>query len=120
MVVSFYPILPTPKPQYPSGLPSFPPLPPKLTKFNVHRNLKNITPERIGSSRLDCGNKVRHPLCLVLRRGETRTGEIHFGTLNVCGGMDDKIDDVCELMKDRANGDVAVLASSYQKDYLDV
>ncbi|GBP05606.1 hypothetical protein EVAR_3077_1 [Eumeta japonica] len=30
-----------------------------------------------------------------------RTGEVRFGTLNVCGGMDDKIDNVCKLMKNR-------------------
>ncbi|GBP22502.1 hypothetical protein EVAR_78680_1 [Eumeta japonica] len=35
------------------------------------------------------------------RKGEMRTREVRFGTLNVCGGMDDKIDDICELMKDR-------------------
>ncbi|GBP44391.1 hypothetical protein EVAR_81305_1 [Eumeta japonica] len=56
---------------------------------------------RIGSSRLDCRDEVRHPSRLVPRRGETRSTEVHFGTLNVCGGMDDKIYDVCELMKDR-------------------
>ncbi|GBP34283.1 hypothetical protein EVAR_13422_1 [Eumeta japonica] len=55
----------------------------------------------IGSSRLDCGDEVRHSSRLVLQRGETRTGEFYLGTLNVCGGMDDKIEDVFELMKDR-------------------
>ncbi|GBP12170.1 hypothetical protein EVAR_6354_1 [Eumeta japonica] len=55
----------------------------------------------IGSSRLDCGDEVRHPSRLVPWRSETRTGEARFSTLNVCGDMDDKIDDVCELMKDR-------------------
>ncbi|GBP18165.1 hypothetical protein EVAR_12948_1 [Eumeta japonica] len=30
-----------------------------------------------------------------------RTREICFRNPNVCGGMDDKIDDVCELMKER-------------------
>ncbi|GBP57380.1 hypothetical protein EVAR_27411_1 [Eumeta japonica] len=30
-----------------------------------------------------------------------KNGEVRFGNLNVCGGMDDKIDDVCELMKYR-------------------
>ncbi|GBP81090.1 hypothetical protein EVAR_63394_1 [Eumeta japonica] len=49
----------------------------------------------IGSSRLDCDDDVRHLSHLVLRKDETRTGE------NVCGGMDDKIDDICELMKGR-------------------
>ncbi|GBP25163.1 hypothetical protein EVAR_19646_1 [Eumeta japonica] len=76
--------------------------------------------------------------------------EVRFGTLNVCGGMDDKIDNVCELKKDRrldilyvnetikkcdsnadpskfidmslikVNEDDAVLSSSYRKDYLNV
>ncbi|GBP24262.1 hypothetical protein EVAR_80115_1 [Eumeta japonica] len=40
---------------------------------------------RIGSSKLDCGDEVRHPLRLVFRRGETSTGQVRFGTLNVCG-----------------------------------
>ncbi|GBP47971.1 hypothetical protein EVAR_40395_1 [Eumeta japonica] len=54
---------------------------------------------RIGNSRLDCSDKVRLPSRLVPRRSETRSGEVRFGTLNVCGDMYDKIDDVCELMK---------------------
>ncbi|GBP73497.1 hypothetical protein EVAR_57392_1 [Eumeta japonica] len=29
------------------------------------------------------------------------TRKVRFGTLNMCGGMDDKINDVCELIKDR-------------------
>ncbi|GBP45220.1 hypothetical protein EVAR_25926_1 [Eumeta japonica] len=53
------------------------------------------------SSRPDCGDEVRHLSHLVARRGETRIREVRSGTLNVCGRMDDKIDDVCELMKDR-------------------
>ncbi|GBP65817.1 hypothetical protein EVAR_52946_1 [Eumeta japonica] len=58
----------------------------------------------IGSSRLDCGDEVRHPSRLVPRKGEMMTGEVCLCSLNVCGGMDDKIDDVCELMKDRRLG----------------
>ncbi|GBP63834.1 hypothetical protein EVAR_48092_1 [Eumeta japonica] len=92
-------------------------------------------------------------------RDETRTRKVRFGTLNVCGGMNNKFDEVCILMKDkrldtlcmngikkkgrprkkgsggaikhesfevidlafiRANEDVVVLASFYQKDYLNV
>ncbi|GBP29990.1 hypothetical protein EVAR_22890_1 [Eumeta japonica] len=54
----------------------------------------------IGSSRLACDNEDRHPSHLISRKGETRTREeVRFGTLNVCGGMDYKIDDVCELIK---------------------
>ncbi|GBP38981.1 hypothetical protein EVAR_95601_1 [Eumeta japonica] len=57
---------------------------------------------RIESSKLECGDKVRHPSHLVPRNIETRTEEVRFGTLNVCGGgINDKINDVCELMKDR-------------------
>ncbi|GBP70555.1 hypothetical protein EVAR_47938_1 [Eumeta japonica] len=53
----------------------------------------------IGSSKLDCGDEVHHPSHLVPRRGETRTEEFRFGTLDVC--VDDRIDDICEFMKDR-------------------
>ncbi|GBP00228.1 hypothetical protein EVAR_851_1 [Eumeta japonica] len=53
----------------------------------------------IGSSRLDCGNEVRHP-SLQVPRSETRTREVRFGTLNVCGGMDAKIEGICKLLKD--------------------
>ncbi|GBP87002.1 KDEL motif-containing protein 1 [Eumeta japonica] len=53
------------------------------------------------SSRLDCGDKVREPSCLVPRRSETQTKEACFGTLNLYGGMDYKIEDVYELIKDR-------------------
>ncbi|GBP26689.1 hypothetical protein EVAR_23460_1 [Eumeta japonica] len=55
----------------------------------------------IRSSSLDCGDEVHHPSRLLSWTGETRTGKVRFGTLNVCGGMDDKIDDIYELMKDR-------------------
>ncbi|GBP64161.1 hypothetical protein EVAR_35482_1 [Eumeta japonica] len=55
----------------------------------------------IGNSKLDCGDQVHHPPCLDSPKGETSTEEVCFDTTNVCGGMDDKIDDVCELMKDR-------------------
>ncbi|GBP18831.1 hypothetical protein EVAR_93259_1 [Eumeta japonica] len=51
----------------------------------------------IGSSRLDCGDKVCHSSRLVLWRGETRTGEVCVW--NVCGSMDNKIVDVRQLMK---------------------
>ncbi|GBP82341.1 hypothetical protein EVAR_90976_1 [Eumeta japonica] len=54
----------------------------------------------IGNFRLDCGDEVHHPSRLIPRRSETKTGEVRFGILNMCGGMDDKIDDVCQLMKD--------------------
>ncbi|GBP53704.1 hypothetical protein EVAR_39858_1 [Eumeta japonica] len=36
---------------------------------------------------------------IILRRAETRTREVRFGTLNVYRGKDDKINDVCEMMK---------------------
>ncbi|GBP43631.1 hypothetical protein EVAR_32197_1 [Eumeta japonica] len=55
----------------------------------------------IRSSKLDCGDEVRHRLRLVPWRGETKTEKFRFSTLNLCEGMDDKIDDVCEQMKDR-------------------
>ncbi|GBP56556.1 hypothetical protein EVAR_53630_1 [Eumeta japonica] len=42
-------------------------------------------------------------ITLTSRRSETQLREVQFGTLNVCGDMDDKIDDVCELMKDKRN-----------------
>ncbi|GBP33468.1 hypothetical protein EVAR_23871_1 [Eumeta japonica] len=64
----------------------------------------NIFPYRgIGSSRLDCGDDVRHPSRLVPRRSETKTGQVRFGTLNVYGGVDDddKVDDVWGLMTGR-------------------
>ncbi|GBP30071.1 hypothetical protein EVAR_14589_1 [Eumeta japonica] len=52
------------------------------------------------STGLDCGDNVHHLLRLVPRRAETLNKEVRFGTPNVCGGMDDKIDDIGELMKD--------------------
>ncbi|GBP18704.1 hypothetical protein EVAR_8529_1 [Eumeta japonica] len=69
----------------------------------------------IGSSRLDCGDDVRHPSRLVLRRGETRRGEILFGTLNVCEGMDDKIADFYKLIKDRRL-DILCMNETKRKD----
>ncbi|GBP55219.1 hypothetical protein EVAR_36802_1 [Eumeta japonica] len=53
----------------------------------------------IGSSRLDYDDEVCLLSRLVRRRGEMRTEEVRFGTLNICGDMDDKIDDLCELIK---------------------
>ncbi|GBP10866.1 hypothetical protein EVAR_5447_1 [Eumeta japonica] len=38
---------------------------------------------------------------LVLQRGEARIREVHFGTLNTCVGMNDKIEDVCEMKNRR-------------------
>ncbi|GBP24145.1 hypothetical protein EVAR_10368_1 [Eumeta japonica] len=55
----------------------------------------------IVSSRLDSDDEVRHLLRLVPRRGETRTREVCFGILNVCGGFDDEFDDVYKLMHNR-------------------
>ncbi|GBP15384.1 hypothetical protein EVAR_80558_1 [Eumeta japonica] len=69
----------------------------------------------IGSSRLDCGNEVCHRSRLVPRKTETRTGEVCFNTLNVCGGKGDKIDDVCELMKDRRL-DILCINETKRKD----
>ncbi|GBP43919.1 hypothetical protein EVAR_41776_1 [Eumeta japonica] len=63
--------------------------------------LGNVPYPETGSSRLDCGYEVRHSSRLVPQKGESTTGEVRFGTLNVYVGIDDKIDDVCELMKDR-------------------
>ncbi|GBP71654.1 hypothetical protein EVAR_62899_1 [Eumeta japonica] len=40
--------------------------------------------------------------------GETRTKEVRFGNLHVCEGMDDKINDDWELMKDRRPGILCV------------
>ncbi|GBP31007.1 hypothetical protein EVAR_81906_1 [Eumeta japonica] len=54
----------------------------------------------IASSKLDYGDEVGYPSRLVTRRSATRTGEVRFGTMNMCEGMDDKIDDICELIKD--------------------
>ncbi|GBP22084.1 hypothetical protein EVAR_94123_1 [Eumeta japonica] len=88
MAVSFYPIVTTSKTQYPFDSRA---VPSGEDKFLYQGN---------GSSRLDCGDEVRHPSRLVSRMGETRSGEVLFGTLNVCGSMDDKID-ICELMKYR-------------------
>ncbi|GBP92442.1 hypothetical protein EVAR_63192_1 [Eumeta japonica] len=42
-----------------------------------------------------------HALHQVLRNDETQTKEARFDTLNVCGGMDDKNNDVYGLMNDR-------------------
>ncbi|GBP62501.1 hypothetical protein EVAR_44741_1 [Eumeta japonica] len=53
------------------------------------------------SSRLDCSDEAQYSSRLVPRRGKTRTGEVCFGTLIVCGSMDDKVDDVFELMEER-------------------
>ncbi|GBP15970.1 hypothetical protein EVAR_12550_1 [Eumeta japonica] len=39
----------------------------------------------IGSSRFDGGDEVHHPLRLVPRRGEMRTGQVRFSTLNMYG-----------------------------------
>ncbi|GBP12222.1 hypothetical protein EVAR_6396_1 [Eumeta japonica] len=39
--------------------------------------------EEWGCSKPDCGDEVCHPSRLVPRRGETRTIEVRFGTLNV-------------------------------------
>ncbi|GBP91176.1 hypothetical protein EVAR_64552_1 [Eumeta japonica] len=62
----------------------------------------------VGSSRLDCSDDGHHPPHLVHRRGETRTKEVRFGNLHVCEGMDDKINDDWELMKDRRPGILCV------------
>ncbi|GBP53546.1 Transposon TX1 uncharacterized 149 kDa protein [Eumeta japonica] len=55
----------------------------------------------IKNSRLDCGEEIRNPSRPVPWRGETGTGGVCFSIFSVCGGMDDKIEDVCELTKDR-------------------
>ncbi|GBP70557.1 hypothetical protein EVAR_47940_1 [Eumeta japonica] len=51
-------------------------------------------------------DEIRHPSHLVSRRGETRTAEVPFGILSVC--VDDRIDDICELMKSRRGGNLCV------------
>ncbi|GBP72028.1 hypothetical protein EVAR_51277_1 [Eumeta japonica] len=86
----------------------------KLKSTDVRESLPGLVPDgpnisgghrfpcrEIERSRLDCGDEVHHLPRLVPRRGETRTGIVCFSILNGYGGMDDKIDDVCELMKDR-------------------
>ncbi|GBP46077.1 hypothetical protein EVAR_41430_1 [Eumeta japonica] len=55
----------------------------------------------IGSSRLDCGDEDPYPSHLFPRTSITQTRKVQFGTLNVCGGMNDENDDVSELMKNR-------------------
>ncbi|GBP39678.1 hypothetical protein EVAR_25502_1 [Eumeta japonica] len=84
----------------PARTPYLPPLPhlrPELTRK------KRAFPDNVsvdGSFRLDCCDEVRQPSRLVLRKGETRAREIRFSDMNVFEGVDDKIDDVCNLMKD--------------------
>ncbi|GBP76900.1 hypothetical protein EVAR_52588_1 [Eumeta japonica] len=84
-----------------------------------HRILGDKFPYRgIRSSRLDCGDEVRHSSRLVSQRDETRIGKVRFGTLNVYppytyGG--DKIDNVCELMKDRRM-DILCVNATKRKD----
>ncbi|GBP40274.1 hypothetical protein EVAR_83964_1 [Eumeta japonica] len=72
------------------------------TRRRLPRRARGRAPARaLRRPKLDYGNEVCHPLRLAPRMGETRTGEVRFGTLNVSGGIDDKIDDVCELMEYR-------------------
>ncbi|CAK1588972.1 unnamed protein product, partial [Parnassius mnemosyne] len=47
------------------------------------------------------GDEVRHPSRPVSRRGEKWIAEARLATLNVCGAMNDKMDEVCEMMNDR-------------------
>ncbi|GBP40165.1 hypothetical protein EVAR_20308_1 [Eumeta japonica] len=62
----------------------------------------------IESTRLDCGDEVRHPLRLVRRRGEKRTGDVVVESSNVDPSI------LFGVALIRANEDAAV-SSSYQK-----
>ncbi|GBP77357.1 hypothetical protein EVAR_40010_1 [Eumeta japonica] len=77
-------------------------IPPRTCPGHFYRiGGRQISYREIGSSRLDYDDEVCNQSRLVPRRGETRTKEIRLVTMNVCGGMDNKIDDICELIKDR-------------------
>ncbi|GBP13880.1 hypothetical protein EVAR_10453_1 [Eumeta japonica] len=85
---------------------------------NIDINVSTYSEHRgIESSKLDCGDEVRHLSRLVLRRGETGNGEVCFGILNVGSDMDNKIDDVYELMKDKRLDILCVNETKRKGDY---
>ncbi|GBP59888.1 hypothetical protein EVAR_44564_1 [Eumeta japonica] len=67
---------------------------PQACPRQSHRILSEFPYREIKRSRLNCSEGVHHPSRLVLRRGETQPKEVRFNTLNVCGGIYDKIDNV--------------------------
>lgn len=46
--------------------------------------------------------------CIVSRGAEKRLTESRFATLNVCGGMDKKLNEVLQLMNERKIDDLCV------------
>ncbi|XP_048481334.1 craniofacial development protein 2-like [Plutella xylostella] len=58
----------------------------------------------MGSTQLnqpEGGDEARHPSRRISRGGEKWFAEARLGTFNVCGGMEDKVDEVYEMMEAR-------------------